>query len=355
MPCADENRRIAPQAHDPLPTPVSGLGPRPAWRQRKQLAPPAAPAPPADPQFFTQASPSVHLPLFASPGLGEVAQPLPPIQPCTTHAERLLALSQELDEWLRVGPTHRAPTAFHIPRRCRQLAGRPLTRELKATVLTLNAPASDVDARLQQARMLALPQILCRQPLKQSAHPSAPGLVDPSGGEGVDPDMSLAVVIKDRLTRAYRGEWRGLLQELLADEAAAAQVPLPTPPRRLAHHKDEVLPPSRLVATAAKGIQGDLRSVKDLLVGGPPVPPSPAVDQQVHDLFRTAEFADQEKARLTGLLQRAAQAGRTTPVRTTARKVTRRIAALKPNAAPGPSGWRNAYLAIIAARADGPL
>ena len=194
---------------------------------------------------MARASPSVHLPRFASPGPGEEAGTPPPIQPCTTHAERLLALSQELEEWLQVGPTHRAPTALHIPRRCRQLAGRLLARELKATVLTLNAPASDAEARLQQARMLALPQLLFRQPLTQSPKRPTAGQEDLSGGAGEGPDMSLAVVIKDRLTRAFRGEWRGLLQELLADEAASAQVPLPTPPHRLAHHKDEILPPSR--------------------------------------------------------------------------------------------------------------
>ena len=73
-------------------------------------------------------------------------------------------------------------------------------------VLTLSSPATDVEARLQQARMLALPQLLFRQTLKQPLKRPAANQDDPSGDE--DSDLSLALVIKDRLIRAYRGEWR---------------------------------------------------------------------------------------------------------------------------------------------------
>ena len=54
------------------------------------------------------------------------------------------------------------------------------------------------------------------------------------------------------------------------------------------------------------------------------------------------------------LILRAGQVAATSAPRLKARTIARRVAASKRNAAPGPSGWKNTYLALIMAAKGGP-
>ncbi|MFM7989327.1 MAG: hypothetical protein ACKPKO_59435, partial [Candidatus Fonsibacter sp.] len=165
----------------------------------------------------------------------------------------------------------------------------------------------------------------------------------------------LAERIKRRLIAAFRDEWSGLVSELLQYLQAEAEDPPVLPPTMTAHAAvGDPIPLRRLEAAATRGKHGGVRAAKDNLVGGPPVPPSVEVDQQIRALYRTEELTAEERARFASLLLQAGQAAPSAAPRLDPRKVTRRVHQLKMVAALGPSGWRNTYIALLIQAKDGP-
>ena len=131
------------------------------------------------------------------------------------------------------------------------------------------------------------------------------------------------------------------MRELTADDEADAKRPFRRPPSGAQPQPGEPIPVRRLEAAAARGKLGGMRTAKDNLVGGPPVPPSPETDAKIRALFRVDGFSAQEQAKMSELILRAGQVAATSAPRLKTRTIARRVAASKLNAAPGPSGWRN--------------
>ena len=185
---------------------------------------------------------------------------------------------RQLLAWGQAQRTHRRAPALYVPRSCKQMAQQVCVRELRAAVDTLNANPEDIAARIQHLRTYALPQLLFRVPHDHRLQD--PEDKDP---ECRPPDLAghcLAQVIKDRIAKAWKGEWEELRREMEADESADAQRPFGLPPTNSQAAPGEQIPTRRLEA-ANRGKMGGMRATKDNLVGGPPVPPSPPTDAKI--------------------------------------------------------------------------
>ena len=126
----------------------------------------------------------------------------PQVEP---EAQPLSAMQRLLHDWEQVQLTHRRAPVLHIPRSCKQLAQQLLVRELRAAADTLGARPDDLAARVQHLRAYALPHLLFRVPANH--RPQDASDKDPDGRQ-MDPEgHGLAKVIKDRLTKAWKGEW----------------------------------------------------------------------------------------------------------------------------------------------------
>ena len=111
-------------------------------------------------------------------------------------------------EWEQVQRTHRRAPALNIPRSCKQLAQQLCVREVRAAADPLGAGPDDLADRVQHLRTYALPHLRFRVPpdhRPQDAHDK-----DPDGRQ-MDPEgHNLAKIFKDRLSRAWKGEWDDL-------------------------------------------------------------------------------------------------------------------------------------------------
>ena len=140
------------------------------------------------------------------------------------------------------------------------------------------------------------------------------------------------------------------MEHLQEDIARDAGEPLRFPQAEPDHVLGVALPTKRLEAAANRGRHGGIRAAEDNLAGGPLAQPSPAIEQNTRDLYRTSQ---EEEQRMAALLIRAGQTAAASAPRLDPRRVTRRVAQLK-TVAPGPNGWRNSYLALVVTAKDGP-
>ena len=101
-------------------------------------------------------------------------------------------------------------------------------------------------------------------------------------------------------------------------------------------------------------VSGALRSAADILVGGPPVPPTPAVTAPIRDQFITAPRTADQDQHLAEAFAAARALAPKAKCRPRLRDVGHQVARSKAAAGPGPSGWRNSPIACTYAHAAGP-
>ena len=201
--------------------------PLPAIVQSLEVRMPPPPAAPGQPQSL-EASPATPTTAAAGSALGASLPAEGQQLQVEAVAPPLSAMQRLLHDWEQVQLTHCRAPVLHIPRSCKQLAQQLLVRELRAAADTLGAGPDDLAARVQHLRTYALPHLLFRVP--PNHRPQDANDRDPDGRQ-VDPEgHSLAKIIKDRLTKAWKGEWEELRQELVADDEADARAPFRLPP-----------------------------------------------------------------------------------------------------------------------------
>ena len=162
--------------------------------------------------------------------------------------------------------------------------------------------------------------------------------------------LGLAKVIRGRLRMAANGEWKALVEECIKDvelQRLAARASA----GRSASSPDH-LPDATLQAAAVKSRHGSDKGACQILAGGPPVPPGPETDEKVKELFRTAPPEADEQRELQQALEAAANTRR--KVQVNPAHASRCCTRLQLASGPGPSGFRNSYIAVIHAHPQGP-
>ena len=163
-----------------------------------------------------------------------------------------------------------------------------------------------------------------------------------------DDAPAFTTALKQRIAHIRRSDYHALIDAFAADLAVAHQATLP--PRQAAQGVDK----RKAQAAAIRARTGALRSAADILVGGPPVPPTPAITALIRDQFITDLPAPDHLQRLQAAIAAARQLptkGRCVP---RLRDVANQIARSRPAAGPGPSGWRNSHIACLYTNQGGP-
>ena len=250
---------------------------------------------------------------------------------------RLLASLRQLPE-----ACLKQPVMF-APRNCRQQASDILHALLNDAVLRSNVGPGDVDAEIAHRLMRASGYILFRQPID---------LAEEAECEGKQ-STKLSKIIRDRLRLAADGQWQPLLDECTADNDKLAACTVAAGAAGFANNVQAAeLSDATLQAAAVKCRHGSDKGACQILTGGPPVPPGPETDEKVNKLFRTAPLDAAGTEALEQALDRAASVRRRTWCG--AKHASRCCARLRLASGPGPSGFRNSYIALIHSNANGP-
>ena len=183
------------------------------------------------------------------------------------------------------------------------------------------------------------PQLLLRLPTPSTTCP--PDLSDQNS------TFAAQLKVRLRLTRA--SDWNALVDAYAAD----LQASLSTARRPHRHHAEGV-DAHKAQAAAVRARVGALRSAADILVGGPPVPPTPAVTALIRDQFITAPRTADQDQHLAEAFAAARALAPKAKCRPRLRDVGHQVARSKAAAGPGPSGWRNSHIACTYAHAAGP-
>jgi hypothetical protein len=153
------------------------------------------------------------------------------------------------------------------------------------------------------------------------------------------------------LFSARAGDWQGLIGALLADLAAQPAVDGVRPQARDANG---AISAATAQAATVKARCGSRRAAADMLVGGPPVPPSPETEAQVQALFRTVPLTSDEKIAMSKVIDDISSLAPRRRLKITPKLVGRQILSQKAAAGCGPSGWRNSHLSAVYLDAAGP-
>ena len=135
-----------------------------------------------------------------------------------------------------------------------------------------------------------------------------------------------------------------------ASELANAQPQHRASTRQAAHGVDA----RKAQAATIRARTGAIRSAADILVGGPPVPPSPAVQATISNQFITAVRIEQQELQLRTAMAAAHALPEKAKCTPRLRGVAQQVARSKAAAGPGPSGWRNSHIACAYAYPGGP-
>ena len=225
-----------------------------------------------------------------------------------------------------------------VPRKSKQAAGEILHDLIVDAVARSGAAAGDADAEISHRLLRASGQLLFR-PLPDSACDDTP--------------PKLATAIRDRLRLAADKQWQKLVDETIADLSKITEV------ENAVQRNEDTRPAcngelsdATLQAAAVKSRHGSDKGACQILTGGPPVPPGPETDAKVRDLFRTQPLGGAESDALQRALDRASAIRRRTWC--TSKHASRACARLRLAAGPGPSGFRNSYIALVHSFPSGP-
>ena len=243
-----------------------------------------------------------------------------------------------------LGALRRLPEAFPmqpvqwVPRRSRQLAGAVLKKIWEDANAQAAAQAGDCQAEISHRLLRAAGQILFR-----------PATGDDAKGE--NEDSSTAKEIRGRLKRAAAGAWLKLVEDCLDD---IEKISLSRPVRQQPVQVSAAVPISdgALQAAAFKSRCGSDKGACQILTGGPPVPAGPETEEKIRALFRTEQLSHQERSELEDALAAAATTRRRP--KATPQHASRAVARLQLAAGPGPSGFRNSFIALVHAMPGGP-
>ena len=252
-----------------------------------------------------------------------------------SEAQRLLSALRSLPEAFPTQPVQ------WIPRRCKEAAADVMRTLLLSAAERATDPQGVLAAETAHLLLRASPQILFRPVWKD---------VSLSGSEAEDAQPTTALAIRDRLHRAAQGQWLELTRECLADIATIRDMASMRTPRSGTTHPSGITD-AMLQAAALKSRNGSDRGACQILTGGPPVPPGAETDAKVHALFRTQELSEQEAYELHSALSNASRGTRRMHIGPW--HASRSVARLRLVAGPGPSGFRNSYIAVIHSHPDG--
>ena len=226
------------------------------------------------------------------------------------------------------------PPMLWIPRRMKQQIGVVFRNRVAEATRTANAPLGDHDAEIAHRLCKVAPQLL----LRQVAGGDLQSDRDPSDASG----YKLVGAIRDRARLAVCQEWEALVDALLHDLQVSRDTHVaPSVIGRGSRDEHGRLTSAAAQTATVKARTGSLRGSSAVLIGGPPVPPSPEADASVQSLFHTEPLSLAEHARLEEALAAAAAIPARKRLRVTLRQVGCQASVMKPAAGPGPSGWRN--------------
>ena len=247
----------------------------------------------------------------------------------------------------RVPATFVASPRLWVPRQVRQQVAVALRELVAGAAATADAAPGDVQAEIAHLLCRAGPQLLLRYPPQQPDSEIRAGAgPDEVNGPGV------LLLLRDRLLKARSGDQNTLINDLLADVAT-----LPTDGQRAQPSTRDAsgsISAATAQAATAKARNGSRRAAADLLIGGPPVPPGPDTDEQIHALFRRDPLTEEEQIEMRRVLEGIDALPAKKRLTVTPKLVGQQLASQKLAAGCGPSGWRNSHLAVLYTDAAGP-
>ena len=221
--------------------------------------------------------------------------------------------------------------ALWTPRAVQEPVAVVLRHLLAAATRQAEAPLGTDDAELAHLLLLHAPQLILRPVRSQLAD------------DGTVQQPRFAEVIRGRLQKVRQENWLALVQELqseLAERPLADQRRDPPEVETLSAHTAQ--------AAALRARAGALKSAASMLLAKTPVPPGRATDEAVRALFHTApRDAASDFAFRTNLAASKALPPQRR-LRLTYRHVEQQLRATRPGAGPGPSGWRNSHITLLA-------
>ena len=220
-----------------------------------------------------------------------------------------------------------------IPRRCKQAAAEILLKLIKDAILFGDAPPEDDRAEIAHRLLRACPQILFR-----------PTDAEEEDDRGQHP--SIAIAIRDRLHRAAQGEWTELVSDCLSDVTKQLRRSRGAPAA-----VDGEISDAMLQAASLKSRNGSDRGAAQILVGGPAVPPGAETDEKIKALFRTEPLVADELGELQEVIAASRRCSRRIYIGPA--HASRSVARIRMAAGPGPSGFRNSYIAVIHTHPEG--
>ena len=277
----------------------------------------------------------LHPPTPASTPSGHApaqTRPMPLPWENDSDAEALLLRLRQLPK----AATH--TTALWIPRRLHQQTGAALHTVLLAATTLASEGAWSTRAECAHLLLYHLPQLLLRLP-------HGP----PHAADQSDEYPPFTTALKARLACIRRTDYHTLVADYVNDLAPSRQSSQ-TAPRQAAQGVD----PRKAQAATIRARNGALRSAADILTGGPPVPPSPAVREMICSQFITSAPPDEDSARLLAAMAAAHALPAKQKCEPRLKNVANQLARSKAAAGPGPSGWRNSHIACAYAHPGGP-
>ena len=152
-------------------------------------------------------------------------------------------------------------------------------------------------------------------------------------------------VVRARMQKVRQDDWKALVQDLHAELASRAPASQHRPQQL---SEVEGISQGTAQAVAMRARSGALKSAAAMLLAKTQAPPGRTTDVAVKVLFLTADRTEEvDYSFRTGIAaSRALQPQHR--LRLTNRHVERQIRATRPGAGPGPSGWRNSHIALLA-------
>ena len=250
--------------------------------------------------------------------------------------ETLLAALRQLPEAFPGQPV------LWIPRRCKLAAAEVLRSLLTSATDHASAAQGNEEAEIAHRLLRASGQILFR-PMARNGE-----------GDRTDEDAEEAPgtcqTIQERLHRAACGKWLELVQECKQDVDLTLSARTNTQREAVGAVQAE-LTDAKLRAAVVKSRSGSDRGASQILMGGPPVPAGEETDAKVKAQFRTDRLSPAEADELHDALASARRITRR--IHISSLHASRSVARLRLASGPGPSGFRNSFIAVINSHPNG--
>ena len=156
-----------------------------------------------------------------------------------------------------------------------------------------------------------------------------------------DGGESTQAAIREILAKAVTGKWLERAKELVDDTKRHSGM---TSSSGEPQHDGQPLSDVVLQTAIVKCRHGCSAAAVQMLMGAPPVPPTPEIYRQVSDLFCTMPLTEEQRQDMDGLTRLAQGKTRARRFTITLKVITEKVTRTKAAAGPGPSGWRNSYV-----------